>query len=282
MALMIAGSHPKCRKDGTADVVLPSNKRSLFNLVNQVLLREMRDEPLLAVQVRALGPRPGLLLPQADALVSFSDGSIDRGTLGILEARLVSLLDAQRLGWTFVDGGPSTRGYEVQGSAQALYLGHTRNKKFAALWLSPFARLGFRTSADNAVQEKQLQVLGIGTEERGLDDVLAGSEQVSSLRLPDEMVRLVEHYQKTQDIASLDGILNGWPALRLRRIIDKESQRPFLVFQDGTTLLPLVAALDFTPLLGAGQSGAFKASLPFDRQTVRRFVSSGEALLRTE
>ena len=98
MALLVAGSHPKCNQDGTADVVLPANKVSLFNLVNQAILRDLGDEELLVVQVRAFGPKPSFLLPQADALLSFSDASVDRSTLGNLELEFVSLLDADSFG----------------------------------------------------------------------------------------------------------------------------------------------------------------------------------------
>ncbi|HVR73259.1 MAG TPA: poly-gamma-glutamate biosynthesis protein PgsC/CapC, partial [Planctomycetota bacterium] len=71
--LLIAGCHPKCNTDGSSDVVLPRNKRNVFNLVNQVILREARDAPLLVVQVRALGPNRGVVLPDSDALLSLGD-----------------------------------------------------------------------------------------------------------------------------------------------------------------------------------------------------------------
>jgi hypothetical protein len=287
MGLLVAGSHPRCNVDGTADVVLPVNKLSLFNLVNQVVLRELRAEPLLVVQVRALGPKPGFLLPAADALVAFSDASVERSSLGALEREFVEFLDRERLAWRFVDGDRSTRGYEAYGSAQARYLNHTHGKEFVALWLSPFIRLGYRNSADNAVQRRQFVVLGLvdSTPGAGLPPVdLLGELQAKALRVdaevPPDLLRLLRHYQITQDINALHEVLTRWPELRLRPVLDAESQQTYLLIEDGSALFPVVTSLTFQSLLGGGgeEPETIIASLPTP-EVVKGFIESGAAFL---
>ena len=62
-ALLIAGAHPDANRDGSADLVRMTHYRSLFSLVNQVMLRESGDEPLLVIHSRAFGYRPDLPPP---------------------------------------------------------------------------------------------------------------------------------------------------------------------------------------------------------------------------
>ncbi|MFQ5696165.1 MAG: hypothetical protein ACE5HB_09270, partial [Terriglobia bacterium] len=87
-ALLIAGAHPKSNTDGSADVVLFNNRRSLFNLVNQVFLRETGDAPFVAIQVRALGYKRGTALPGVlpEGAVTLAESLLDAGyrTAGVV------------------------------------------------------------------------------------------------------------------------------------------------------------------------------------------------------
>lgn len=285
--LLVSGAHPRCNADGSADVILPSNSLSFFNLANQVILRDTGADPLLVVQVRALGPRPGSNLPGADALVSFLDGASSRGSLGPLEEDLVRRLDRERLSWRLVDGDEETGGFEAQGSAQARYLVQTKGKNFAALWLSPFLRLGYRDQADDVAQENQMAALGISTEERDGDlyEILRSAPRGGPI--PDEMEirKLVLEYRRLQNINVLYGIVARLRGYRLRRIVDAESRKPFLLlFEDGGRLAPLVVSLGYDPALDGTDGGAGRAVVAsgLTRQVVREFIATGAEFLSIE
>jgi hypothetical protein len=280
--ILVAGSHPKTNTDGSSDVILPENKRSLFNLVNQVVLREARDLPLLVVQVRALGPKRGVVLPEADALLAMSDAGFERATLSRLGLDLASILDEDRLRWKFVDGGATTAGYEAHGSAQAQYLTHTRRKEFAALWLSPFIRLGYRRETEHTIQEGQFAALGVESIEDDLAAVLGGETYVAEApALRQGLLDMLEHYHATQDINSLFAIRLRWPELQLRRIIDTGSRKPFLLIGSGAACLPFVMNLGWNPglLLRGGKALEMEAAFPPGQDAARRFIESGAVFL---
>ena len=275
-ALLIAGSHPKCNVDGTSDVIPTENKRTLFNLTNQVLLREMKEEPCLVLQVRALGPKPGALLPAADALLAFSDASVTRGTLSLLAGEVASALDEEGLGWRFVDGSLSTGGYEAQGSAQAQYLSQTKNKEFAALWLSPFVRIGYRQYSENSIQESQFAALGIETIQEGLLDRLKADLKPGKHERDEALLDLLQRYRTTQDINVLYAIKAKWGDYGLKRVVDASSRKPFLLIYTDSGLLPLVSCLSFS---AGTASREVKLISGLDPEGVRDYVESGAAFL---
>jgi hypothetical protein len=281
--LLIAGSHPKANIDSSSDVILPENKRSLFNLVNQVVLRETRETQLLVVQVRALGPKRGVVLPEADALLSLSDAGADRATLSQLCRDLVSSLDEEQLRWKFVDGSATTAGYEVHGSAQAQYLPHTRNKEFAALWLSPFIRLGYRQHAETTMQEAQFAALGVTTTEDDVATLVNGETYLEAAEVLEDgsLLGILEHYHRTQDINSLFSIRLKWPELRLLRVIDQRSKKPFLLILSGSTCVPVLMNLAWNSgiLLRGSKSLEMKTGFPPSIEAVRHFVESGAVFL---
>lgn len=51
-ALLIAGTHPRANRDGTADISKTANRTNMVNLVRHVLLRHLGDRPFLLVQAR--------------------------------------------------------------------------------------------------------------------------------------------------------------------------------------------------------------------------------------
>jgi hypothetical protein len=277
--LFMAGSHPKCNTDGSADVVLFENKRSVFNLVHQVALRETDDEPFCAVQVRALGYRPGVGLPDADALLAFSDASSGEATLSDLGKELMALMHKDGVSVRFVDGDRITSGYEVHGSAQTLYLPHTRNKECCSLWLSPFLRSGYRQYSDRSLQEAQFIALGIGTSERDLVSELAdASATAPDGAIPPGLPGLLRHYRATQDINSLASVARLWPEIELRRVVEKSSRRVLLVLRGKQGLLPIVMSLS-PPLIGREEPADVRLSATPGPEELKRFAESGACFL---
>jgi len=105
----------------------------------------------------ALGTSPASALPGSDATLGLGERGSDFKGLEPLGQGLVSALEEDQLTLKFVDGSLETVGYEGQGSAQAQYLLHTRNKEFAALWLSPYIRIGYRQDTKACSNKPNLQ-----------------------------------------------------------------------------------------------------------------------------
>lgn len=170
-ALLIGGAHPTANRDRGSDLMSVRNQASLFTLVNQVLLREAGDEPLLVVQVRAYSARPDRPQPDADVLLAFTDGTSEPRGLSPLGRALFDAIAAGGLTAAIVDGSPGTAGYEA-GGPQAQYLAQTAAKELAALWLSPEARAGYRQQFDNRAESSQFLALGIPSVEMSLARLL--------------------------------------------------------------------------------------------------------------
>ncbi|EDN69159.1 membrane protein [Beggiatoa sp. PS] len=136
--LLIGGTHPAANLDGSSDLVRHSNVKSLFNLMNQVVMREMKYEPMLVIQTRTFSrDENAKSSPKADILLAFDKGLASQRSLNPLGKRLFQLLTHDGLNIQFVSGEASTAGYEVNDLPQALYLDATLNKELAILWLSP-------------------------------------------------------------------------------------------------------------------------------------------------
>jgi hypothetical protein len=286
LSLLVAGAHPKCNTDMSADIVQSQNRRSLFNLVNQVLLRETGDRSFLVVQARAFGHKPGVVLSQADALVSFADGKTERTALGVLGERLFQVFDDDGLYVKFVNGAPETAGYEALGSAQARYLSHTRNKDLASVWLSPYMRRGRLEAAEASLEERKLAALGIPTRREHLahrlELELEDASLLSSAPAPAaELRRLLGRYQVTGNGNALAVIEKRWPELRLERVVDLSTQRSFLLLFAGDRMLPFVARsrLRRSAFLGEGTGEDFVAAAPLAQAEVRRFIESESPFL---
>jgi hypothetical protein len=279
--LLIAGAHPKANSDGSADVIQPENKRNLFNLVNQVLLRESQESPALVVQVRALGAKPGAGMPDVEALLSFSNANVSSNSLSDLGKFLVSFLEESQLRWTFIESSEGLSGYDVHGSSQALYLGHTKNKECVSLWLSPFVRIGYEQYADNAAQASQLATLGIPTEERDLGEFLRNSTIDQDEPVHRDLLKLLKKYQNTQDINALYSIQSRWSFYRFVRVIDINSQKPFLLLYSRKGLVPIVASLAFQPAKGLVREDEAQLYCgELREEAIRRHVESGVPFLR--
>lgn len=282
--LLIPGSHPKANTDSSADVVQSRNKRSLFNLVNQVILRESKEQAHCVVQVRAFGHRPNTILPDADALLSFSDGRVGLSELTELGRKLVRTLHQDRLHLAFVDGSPETAGYEPHGNAQGRYLLQTLGKEFASLWLSPYARSGYRQDSADETVELQFWALEIETHEGSLLERIASAKLGNPGSVPELLVDQIRKYQTTRDPHILRAVQRKWPGTEIQRWIDTDTQKAFLLLVVGEELLPLVAKLSLnrTSLIHSDNPEEFSVQLPLLPQDVRRFVESTAPVLKVE
>ncbi len=241
-ALLIGGTHPLANQDYSADLLRSSNKTNIFNLVNQVLLRENSEQPLMALQVRAFGQHLGQVMPDEDVLVAFADGADNSAAFKPLQKQLISSLRKDDWDLRFVDGSVSTVGYHVGLNPQSRYLNAIKNKHFAILWVSPLVRASFKQQGDDKLLNAQFNALQIPSYE---GDVLReitrhkvyGFSKESRLVIND-----AKTYQITRDIILLSRLKQR--DKNLYRYTDINTRQTFLFIHDKKARLIQVSNLN--------------------------------------
>lgn len=240
-ALLIGGAHPAANRDRSADLIRYANMANLFNLFNQVVLRESGAEPLLALQCRAFGQRPGEPLPDGDILLSLDDGSVAREQLDAPARSLLDTLEGDGWQLRFVDGAPELTGYQVGGLPQSRYLEASENDRFALLWVSPLARSAFRRQGDERALAAQFAALDIPRREGGLAARIAEGARAASDGLDPEVRAALARYLGSRDILALAAVTRR--GLAAERFIDIHTRQSFLLLSGADGALRLVANL---------------------------------------
>ncbi len=243
-ALLIGGAHKNANLDGTADLIRLQNLQNAFNLVNQVVLRESGDRPMLAIQTRALGVNPDQPDPAADVLISFGRGEREIDSLSPLGTRLVNTLNQDGLNYRFVDGTRATAGYEVGGLPQSLYLDQTKNKEFVILWLSAVTRLQYKQQTENFQRETQFKTLNIPTVQGYLYPyLLEKSNRDGREKPPQALIDQIKQYIMRQDVILLRSITEEWKRYRFKQFIDMDTRQSFLMIFSKSNKLIMAANL---------------------------------------
>jgi gamma-polyglutamate biosynthesis protein CapC len=276
-ALMIGTTHPYANFDGSSDLINPDNKPSVYNLVNQALLREAHDEELMMVNTRAFSYRTDRPYPNADVVYSLAEGTLTREQLTGLQLNLLGSLENDGLKVQLIDGSEQTSGYEVGSTAQAFYLEATTNKNFAVLWLSPTVRAGYRQQNENQLQAAQFNSLNISSLEENLGRYLQDQHGFSSTISLDEGFRnLVNQYMAEQDVKRLQQVVgnaknNGY---HLTRVLDRDSKQAFLQVKNSAGVTVALANL-----AGRTQEASYvDVNLPISGQVIE-FVNQRKTWL---
>jgi hypothetical protein len=228
-ALMVAGANPRANMDGSSDVTRLANKVNLYNLVQQVFLREMQSRSMLIVQARAIQSPV-----DADVVVAVHDGTTLYQNLTPLVTELVSQLRRDGLSTRFVDGGDDVAGYEIGLMMQSSTLNQTQNKQLASLWLSPTLRSRFRHQESNSLQHAEFEAVGVPSLNTSLFKyLLQGEEKQICDEIPDDLFDAISEYVANGDVIQLRRIVVNWPKWRITRLLDDlTGQSVMLVSRD--------------------------------------------------
>ncbi len=274
--LLIAGAHPNANTDYSADVTNMQNTANMFNLVSQVVLREAGARNMLVLQSRAFGLKPDQPPPTSTVLLAFDNGVTSFNQLSPMAKKLAQTVRSSGLDYKFVDGSPDTAGYEVGNLVQSLYIKQSQHKEFGVLWLSPVARWGFRQQSENRIQQLQFNAVGVPTVKASLYSQLGQAGGVSPAQnIPQGLRTALRSYLETQDVVSLYRARTEYPAYRLERLLDRDSQRAFLlVYERQGNRIGLgvnLSTLDSASVMAvAGRQ---------DRAGIERYIESGVAWL---
>jgi hypothetical protein len=274
--LLLAGTHPGANTDGSADIIRLENVANLFNLVNQVVLREAGDVPLLVIHSRALSHRGRDTLRYTDVLISKIETTSSRGAADALLQPLLEQLDMEGFSYRFVQGDQDTA-YEIGSVAQSAYLNATRNKGFAALWLSPRARSVYRQQDLNRQEQLRFNAVGIETLRTDLYDYLHSLDSPARLNsLPSLLQQQLQLYLDSENVVALSELVETWPGYTWKRVIDSDSRQSFLIGLENQVGVSLVANLNPRRADSVFTAGERHLS----RNDIQRFIDSRQALLK--
>ena len=240
--LLIGGTHPLANQDYTADLLRQSNKMNLFNLVNQVVLREAGEQTIMDLQCRAFGQQLGEDMPDEDVMIAFADGADRHTALKPLQKQLVTDLLQDNWRIKFVDGSISTIGYHVGMNPQARYLNATPNKHFAILWVSPLMRSSFKQQHDVRLLNVQFKALEIPVYEGDVTQKILSSAKSNTNKISNDLLSYAKDYQQSRDILLLSK-LNTYDK-QLYRFTDINTLQTFLFLHDKYGKLSLISNLN--------------------------------------
>jgi hypothetical protein len=244
--LMIGTTHPYANFDLSSDLVNPENKINVFNLVNQVVLRESQDDEMMVVVSRAFKYRPNKPFPEADVFFATDRGLIDPTQLQGKTLKLLDSIEGDGMKVQLIDGSDQTMSYEVGATAQSNYINATQNKFFGILWLSPNARAGYRQQNENQIQAAQFNYLSIRTIEQDLSAYILDHQKLASQPYSiAELQSWINSYVEEQDIVRLQMILNiaESDGYQLERLIDRRTKQAFLLIHDKSGALVAISNL---------------------------------------
>lgn len=275
-ALLIAGTNPKANLDGTSDIVRIGNVESLFTLVNQVVLRESREAPMMVIHSRAFGHREGSVMPQEDVLLSLHDGRTNPDGLPPLSSGLLKTLSKDGFRTRMVDGSPETAGYEVASIPQSLYLNASNNKEFAILWISPLARASFGAKNNDRQEQAQFYSLNIPSIETDLFDYIAPlTSKAVKPDIAQTLRRHIQRYLKTHDVVTLQRIQREYHSYRVIRLVDRDSRQSFMLLLTQDNDLLMIANLDPRRLQQVIEAPVGQ----IERKNITRFKETSTGLL---
>lgn len=225
--LVVAGAAPDANRDGAADVLARSNARSLFTLAHQVGLRDMGDSPGIALMMRAFNVRPDQPAPREDAVLSFDTTPAGSTPLTEESRSLLEQLKQSGLSVRLGDGAADTATYDASSGPQASYMGQTRNKRFAVLWVSPLTRRQVDTEAA-LLQQRQFVALGLSASQVDVISALS-ARRMASGGISEAAKADAERYRLTGDIVLLSALQRRHTDLRLERLDDTGGRGAFLL-----------------------------------------------------
>lgn len=265
--MLIAGSHPRANRDGSADISKSANKSNLFNLCRHVMFRQLGDRPQLVIQARAIQAPV-----DADIVIATDEGAKSEEQLTPIKKKLLKAFNEDELRCTFVNGRAATAGYEIGILMQAAAVQISENKEVISLWLSPSLRSKFREQQDDDSLSAQFNACDLRTLKSTLWDAI-DSDHVSStdqvqVKIPAELQVALERYVVNFDVVQLYAIVQNYRDWNFTRVLDSSSAQAYLLITDNSGQLPMVMNLT-----GSVGKRSFETDA-LNVETVTEFISS--------
>lgn len=224
-ALLISGTHPFSNLDGSSNLLHTANKVNLFNLVHQVVLREMGQASMVTMQMRAFSNKDDTPNLATDVLLA------ELATTGVSNSHLMmpveQVLNDYDLNYQYVTGSKNDRGYEVSWNAQARYSAMTHNKPFYVIWLSPMVRSTYQDQAENRQQMVKFLTLGVPTKTIDLASWASQSSELTG-SIPKIDYKHLNRFFTNQNVIHLKDFLSAHTSFEFNRFVDLNTHQAYL------------------------------------------------------
>ncbi|QTL34161.1 poly-gamma-glutamate biosynthesis protein PgsC/CapC [Pseudoalteromonas viridis] len=216
-ALLIAGAHPYASEE--ANVMAPTNTRTLYNVVHQSAVRHNPGMPVLSLQVRSHSA-PSQIRPSALAYQFTQPDFRHISTINALRKAMARLgISVEK-----VSGQVATRGLEIGSSPQSGYRLFSPDSELATLWLASDFKQHYAVS-EQALQER---LLAVSTLPRFMPLRLAATGPNDWVKLSDEQMqkldRTISRYAQTQHLPWLSALCDELPRCQLQAIRLSDNQ----------------------------------------------------------
>lgn len=252
---------------------------ALSELVNQVVMRELADRPVMTIMPRAMAFETQAGRQDKDALLAFDNGEHRWTQLDDpLVAGLIQELKREGLDVGLVDGQPENVGYEASWLPESRYTSAATDKRVAILWLAPRVRFGLAVSSGDQ-QHAAFAALGIPIKTGEFDAIVDQHAANDAGSVPKALTETVESYLVNRDIVTLQAIRERWPQYLLEYFFDTDTRQGFLLLStraEDASPSSLVAVANVSR---ASQSVRRHPRQLVDRESLRAFAASDDDLL---
>ncbi len=278
--LLIAGAHPRANADGKSDISKTANRRNLFNLVRQVLLRKFEQRPFLLCQARAIQAPV-----HYDIVIATDEGNTCIDQVSPLKKDLIERLKRDNFSVGFVNGSYDTAGYELGIMMKAAAIQVSENKEVISLWLSPSLRTKYRHQTADDPLAAQMAICKIPTVETSLVDYLKSNFQDSTdasfyethrPELPGGLKMQLDQYVANFDVLRLLDATNKHSGWKFTHVVDTVSGQGFLLVGIGNR--QLAAMMNLTGFIGTGSMEVISPG----RMEIDEFVASRKLWLEAK
>lgn len=266
--LLVGGAHPMTNSDGSSRLVDRDNALSLFNLVHQATLRDLADEAPLAVQIRGYSSAANELERiKLSFYEQYKPFASEQPVFVDLRNYIESLLTGVGLSGAEqrIELAPASY------TAQARFTKFIPAAQYAEIWLPKGIRQSFNAIDSESVLARQIEALGLPVKNLSVTAAISERSVVAMSASQRSMVkRLLEQFERSQNIQALATLQRKVPELAVELWQDKESLQSYFVLLNRSN--QIVALKNVNPLgeavieLAAGQDSV--------TQPIQRFIET--------
>ena len=225
-ALLISGANPMANSDRSSDILLPSNRVNIFNLISQVIYRESGKDSMNVLQIRGKSSISSLQNSSFNkAVLAYNNGLNKSADINSMQKYLRDFLK-KSLPLTIYDGSKDSVGYSAD-MFQSLYLYESLNDTFNVLWLPYNIRYKYYTLTDPTKFIHQFSSFGFDIIKMDLKEFI-DSRGVSRECIKSDTIRRLKQYLSSRDIIEL---INLKRDNKLEILLTK-SQKVYIAIED--------------------------------------------------
>lgn len=165
--LLLSGAHPWANTDGSSNVTLAGNNRTLFHTMFMAITKEFEQQQVIPIQIRGFSFQESRPFPKELSMVSLWR-NINQYDMGEQTQFLISQLEDFGLSYRYVNGDFVTSPYYQSTNQQIDYLNYLKLDEFVTLWISPLVRDSFKATEVIKIEEQHARLMQLPVYRRDL------------------------------------------------------------------------------------------------------------------